>query len=554
MQTLERADRVHTVVIVGGGYAGVLAANRIQGRAGGAARVVLVSDREEFVHRVRLHELAGGGAPPRYPLAGLLRRGVEHVHGRVERIDADKGQCVVRPCDGGDERALAYDSLVYAVGSTVDVGARGVREHGYSMAGPVEAQRLARRLETLATGSSVVVVGGGLCGVELAAEIAEAHPKVGVTLLCDAVAAGIGEAAVRAVREALGALRVTVIEGVRVDHVDADEVVLDGGRSVPAAVTVWAAGFVVPQLARASGLAVDDRGRLLLDETLRAVGNPNIYGCGDAAVAPVGCNGTGDGPTVMSATTAMPMGAHVADVIVDGLRGEAPRAFRFDYLAWGISVGRRRAVMYLVDRDNRPTGVVSDGGFAAWQKRLLSGYGPFWLRVERWLPGSYVWPGCFSRRSSERGEPAVTALLSLAALSYAGVAVACVVAPQATSRAMGLVAVGPAGMSEYLAVLGGIPAALAATLVDALMRPSRRASAVRLIAWVNLGFVGARCLAIAREGFGGMGATWFALALEGALLGAAVLLGRSYCNVQVSPYSQAPRISTSTSTVEPLTL
>lgn len=528
MHTIEQTGRIHTVVVVGGGYAGLLAANRVHGITRGAVRVILVSDQTDFVHRICLHELAAGGAFVRRPLSAMLRVGIERVHGRVARIDAAEGRCVIDPCGGGDARSLAYDALVYAVGSSVDTSTPGVAEYAYALTDEEGAARLARRLRELAPGARVVVVGGGLCGVEMAAEIAESHPALAVSLVCDALAQGIGTHARDAVAQGLHALRVEVIEGVRVARLESDAVVLGDGARVEAAAVVWTAGFVVPELARRSGLAVDARGRLKLDATLRAVGAPAIFGCGDAAAAPAECLGGGAGPTVMSATTAMPMAAHVADTIADLLEARAARRFRFDYLAWCVSLGRERAVMYFVDADNRPTGRVLTGGFAALQKRFLSNYGPFWLWMERRLPGSYVWPGCLSRSSGAPPDRAVSALLAFAAALYAALAVACVVAPGVTSQRLGLVALGTSGVSEYFAVFGGVPAALAATFFDALVRPRRRPAALRLLAWVNVGFVASRLLAVAREGADGMGAAWVALALECALLVAAVsLAGRT---------------------------
>jgi NADH:ubiquinone reductase (H+-translocating) len=82
-----------------------------------------------------------------------------------------------------DERTLHYDTLVYALGSVTGTeGIPGVDDHAYTLNNMRDAQQLATRLRQLDRGT-VVVSGGGLTGVESAAEIAEQHPQLQVVLL-----------------------------------------------------------------------------------------------------------------------------------------------------------------------------------------------------------------------------------------------------------------------------------------------------------------------------------------------------------------------------------
>jgi NADH dehydrogenase FAD-containing subunit len=392
-QTTE--TRIPTVVVVGGGYAGALCANRLAGSLGRHARVVLVSDQDALVHRVRLHEAAASGRDPRYPLDRLLRRRVDRIRGRMTRIDAAARTCEIRT-DAG-ELALGYDLLVYAVGSGVGAPVPGAREHGGALSSPEAAIAFAARLAELPEGAPVAVVGGGLTAIEAASEIAEAHPRLAVTLLCHELAAEEGEPGAAAIADGLAALGVAVRAGVRVTEVRPAEVVLEGGERVAADATVWAAGFTVSPLARDSGLPVDDRGLLLVDETLRAAGVPGIFGCGDAVAVPAACIGSGARSTRMACATAMPMAAHVADAIADILRGEAPRPYRFAYMLRCISLGRRRGVVVFVDRDDRPTGRIITGWAGALTKELIVRFVIGAIRVERRLAGFYTWPGRASR-------------------------------------------------------------------------------------------------------------------------------------------------------------
>src|SRR5207253_2414892 len=81
------------------------------------------------------------------------------------------------------DRVLAYDTLVYAIGSVADTAVvPGADAHAYTLDSPAAAQELAARLAEV-PGGTVVVAGGGLTGVESAAEIADSHPGLHVVLL-----------------------------------------------------------------------------------------------------------------------------------------------------------------------------------------------------------------------------------------------------------------------------------------------------------------------------------------------------------------------------------
>ena len=93
-------------------------------------------------------------------------------------------------------------------------------------------------------------------------------------------------------RRRLDALGVVVLDGpdATVTAVRSDAVRLGDGRSLPSAVTIWAAGFGVPDLAARSGLTTDAVGRLLTDETLTSVDDERIVAAGDAVLGAV-CGG-----------------------------------------------------------------------------------------------------------------------------------------------------------------------------------------------------------------------------------------------------------------------
>src|SRR5690242_15335993 len=105
------------ILVLGGGYAGILSALRLAHRGLGA-QVLLVNSSPEMVERIRLHELAAGSPPPRRPIAELLRgSGVELVVGKVTALDLEQQFATL-----ADGRVLPFDRLIYALGSVASDG------------------------------------------------------------------------------------------------------------------------------------------------------------------------------------------------------------------------------------------------------------------------------------------------------------------------------------------------------------------------------------------------------------------------------------------------
>src|SRR5262249_6172419 len=131
---------------------------------------------------------------------------------------------------------------------------------------------------------SVAVVGGGLTGIEAAAELAETLPDLKVRLLTSgALGAALSRKAQEYLRKTVARLGVDVVEHARAKEVRVDGLVLDDGTQLVADTVVWTAGFRVSQLAAEAGFAVDDNGRMVVDDMLRSVSHPEVVGVGDAA-------------------------------------------------------------------------------------------------------------------------------------------------------------------------------------------------------------------------------------------------------------------------------
>ncbi len=319
------------VVVIGGGYAGVLAANRLSQRP--ELTIALINPRPRFVERIRLHQLVAGNDDATEGYEDLLATGIRLVVDVATRIDAADRQ--IELASGAN---LPYDYLIYAVGST----------------------------------------GGVPDGVPGAAEFA--YP----TLVGDRVGPSLAASGRKSVTKALRKLGVSIVDGVKVAALSADAVRLSDGRALPSAATVWTAGFGVPGLAAASGLSTDALGRLRTHETLISVDDERIIAAGDAA-------SPSDLPLRMSCQAALPLGAQAADTVLALLAGDTPTPIRQAFTGQCISLGRMAGTVQVSHADDSPRRAYLGGRTAAFVKEQVCRFTVSTLSKEAAKPGSAFW-------------------------------------------------------------------------------------------------------------------------------------------------------------------
>ncbi|SMF45825.1 NAD(P)/FAD-dependent oxidoreductase [Streptomyces sp. Amel2xC10] len=264
------------VVVIGGGYAGVRLARRLDA----SARVTVVDRKDVFFHRVaalRAGVRPEWSATPFIPYDRLLRNG-RVVVGKALRIDTERRQVVLAT---GEQ--LPYDVVVIATGADYPEPAR------FSGATTAEAMKsFASHQRKVATAEHVLVVGGGPSGVELGAEIRLARPDARVTLAHAGSALLNTTGSERAGRRALAWLESHDVE-VRLDafmspgndfgtYRDAH------GGLVHADLSFWATGTTPNTLwLRLAGLGgwLNAAGHVKVDPALRVEGRPDVYAVGD---------------------------------------------------------------------------------------------------------------------------------------------------------------------------------------------------------------------------------------------------------------------------------
>lgn len=385
------------ILIIGAGYAGVIAAFRLSGKnRNQLVSITLVNGSDQFVRRLQLHEAAARqDAPPSrfaYPLKEWLAgTGVQFVQGWVTDIDP-KGQSVTVQ-GTTDSQTLNYDYLVYALGSRADVeSVKGVREFAYTLdsSGERDAKAMGIRLRSLAEGAPVVVIGGGATGIEAAAEIADNFPHLRVSLITQGEMGAFKTPPVqRYMEKSIKKLGVTIIDHTSISEVRADAVITSDGRTFPAALCLWAGGFKALPLAQQSGLTVNENRQILVDPMLRSLSYPNIYAVGDSAY-PVESVGA---PYRMSVFVALVTGAHAADNLTKVLHGKAQQPFGFVYYGQGIALGRKDAIGFMTYPYDKPIGPLYTGMLGLRARNLFVWLLHKLLLLEKRIPGSFFWTG-----------------------------------------------------------------------------------------------------------------------------------------------------------------
>jgi len=370
------------VVVAGGGYAGVVSAARLAARAGDDVSITLVSDAPRFVQRIRLHQAISRQEPASAALQPLLK-GIKVVTGTVDAIHPDE-----RRITSGGTR-IPYDRLVLALGSrTASPDIAGAEDYVHAL-NPGNVKALCARLDVLAgRDAALVVVGGGLTGIETAFELKEAYPALGVSLVtAGPLLSGWSPRARKHLEHRFREAGIHVFEGTRVHRVTATAVDTDL-LSIPCDLCVWTAGFTFPTLPGDAGIAVSAEGKVLTDPFLRSVSHPEIYAAGDIAwpMAPPGH------PLPMGCKSAMPMGVHVAENIVREALGVSLDAFDYAIPFHCVSLGRKDGLIQFPDKQGRLLGRAVTGRWGAWIKETVC-KSTYWsvfleargLPVVRWL-------------------------------------------------------------------------------------------------------------------------------------------------------------------------
>ena len=339
------------VVILGGGYAGLLCASRLA-RSHRKIQITLVDARADFEQRIRYHEAVTGAVPKTLKYTTVLaRRGVRFRQGMVENIDSHERVISFTSANTESSERLHYDYLVLALGSRICSDIPGVESYAWQPNALYDMQSQTGSLDALGQRRGhVAVVGAGLTGLEFVTEIKTRWPGLNVSLISSApVGQGFTSAAVLYLQKTLHRLGIRVYEQQRVRQLLRDRLVFADGTELQMDACLWTAGFQPSALPADMGLPTDEQGRLLTEDSLQVIGHNRIFAAGDIAHVPLGRHGLR-----MGCATAMPQGAHAGDNLRRLLNGQSMQPFRFGYFFRCVSLGRRDGLIQYVDAYDQP--------------------------------------------------------------------------------------------------------------------------------------------------------------------------------------------------------
>ena len=312
------------IAIVGANFAGLGAARQF-----GREYAVTVFDRSAaFEWLPNIHELISGVKRPadlRLPRRRLVAQaGHRFVRADVTAIDAAMGHLTTSA-----GRQFPFDVCIVAVGGVNETfGVRGAERYALPFKSVDDCAAIGRKLATIAKTPgrrSVVIVGGGLEGIEALGEILRRYRNragLGITVveagarLLPGMPARL-EATVRAHCEGRN---VRILTSSPVTSVTSTRVRLRSGETVRSDLTLWTVGVTAPPLLLESGLTTKPRQWAPVTRALRSKRFDNVFVIGDAAALPR--------PLAKQAYHALQMGACAAENAKRALAGRRLRDFR----------------------------------------------------------------------------------------------------------------------------------------------------------------------------------------------------------------------------------
>jgi NADH:ubiquinone reductase (H+-translocating) len=375
MTSARKRDGLPHVVVVGGGFAGLSAVKTLS-KVKPPVRVTLLEQHNYHLFQPLLYQLATGLVQPAdiaHPVRGIVRRGIVRRHrlaavrmATVTGVDFDARQVLTE-----DGRRVDYDFLILAAGATTATfGIPGVAEHSFPLKTMPDALRLRAHLlqqfewaendpGAVEQGAlTVVVVGGGPTGVEMAGALHELFkhvlvhdfPDIDITqarvVLLEATDHLLTPFHPSSRKHAVDILKKRGVEvrlGEALERATPDEVKLKDGTVIPTRTLVWGAGVRAHPLADVLGLEQTRGGRIVVGEDLAVPGRPEVFVVGDLA-------GAGDGKGGLLPQVAQPAiqeARHAARNIERTLNGEPRTGFEYKDKGIMATIGRNAAVTEL---------------------------------------------------------------------------------------------------------------------------------------------------------------------------------------------------------------
>jgi len=414
------SNSIPKIVVVGGGAGGLELVTKLGKKLGkkGKAEITLVDNTHTHIWKPLLHEVAAGTLDSHEDEIEYLSQanasGFRFRLGKMDGLDRDRKTISLAPTlnqDGVEiipRREFEYDYLVISVGSVShDFGIKGVRDHCLFLDTTKQAESFQNKLleaylrahtqgKPLHEGQlNIAIVGAGATGIELSAQLHEVSHlltaygldevqphdvKISIIEAANRVLPGLPENLSAATTDELTKLGVDVLTGERVVEVNDKAIFTESGKTIPAAIKVWAAGIKAPEFLKdIAGLETNWMNQLVVRQTLQTTLDDDIYAIGDCCA----CKWQGHDENVPPrAQAAHQMASVVYKSIRNRMAGKVAPEFEYHDYGSLVSLGKYSTVGNLMG--NLSKGSMMIEGFMArlmylslYKMHQVALFGPF---------------------------------------------------------------------------------------------------------------------------------------------------------------------------------
>lgn len=312
------ADRKKRVVVLGGGFAGVLCVRKLEEHLGGDAEIVMVNEDNFWLFTPMLPQVASGTIETRHvvlPIRTIVKRAAFY-EGRIKNIDPYGKVVDLEGIDGRRGASLKYDYLVLGMGSETNFfGMKDLEKNAYQMKTLNDAVMVRNRVIDMLEKAenetdpilrrsmlTFVVVGGGFAGIETAGELEDliadvtkhyrniSREDAGVVVLeaGSRILAGFEDSLAEFTMEKLAERGIEICLNTAMGSFDGSEAMvkdLEGGaeRAVQTKTVIWTAG-VTPVSTIKRSLFKTEKGKIVVDGHMGVPDFPGVYAIGDCAL------------------------------------------------------------------------------------------------------------------------------------------------------------------------------------------------------------------------------------------------------------------------------
>jgi len=303
------------LVVVGGGYGGLNIVANILHRTFPEDIEITMIDRNAY-HALKTEfyaTAAGTKADIDVRLQFPKDKRVQYVYGDVAKIDTEKNEVIFND----DQPTVPYDTLVVALGcEDAYHGVPGAKEYAKSVQSIEQARETAMAVGNTRANGIIGIVGGGLSGIECAAEIRESRPDLRIKLFDRnaSVLRPFHEKVQEYVEEWFAKNEVDVVHYCQIEKVT-PEGIINKGELLKTDVTIWTAGVQPNAVVRDLPYEKDKYGKVIINDFYQVPEATNVYVVGDCAASEFS----------PSAQLARQQGQQIAEILLSIMNGNEPR-------------------------------------------------------------------------------------------------------------------------------------------------------------------------------------------------------------------------------------